>query len=82
MTLATITVYVIERDFCQAAYWSLAGAVLSWVGLMHSYKWKIADTVIWVEEQVVVGLWVICWLFCFSTFLGKQDNNTNNPKSV
>jgi AGZA family xanthine/uracil permease-like MFS transporter len=38
MTLATITVYVIERDFCQAAYWSLAGAVLSWVGLMHSYK--------------------------------------------
>ncbi|MBK1986406.1 NCS2 family permease [Sphaerospermopsis aphanizomenoides BCCUSP55] len=46
MILAAITVFIIERDFRQAAYWSLAGAVLSWVGLMHSYQWTIADTVV------------------------------------
>ncbi len=46
MILPTITVYIIKRDFRQAPYWSLARAVLSWVGLMHSYKWTIADTVV------------------------------------
>ncbi|MEP0869933.1 NCS2 family permease [Trichocoleus desertorum AS-A10] len=46
MLLAGITVYIIERKFKQAALWSLAAAVLSWIGLMHSYNWAIADTVI------------------------------------
>jgi AGZA family xanthine/uracil permease-like MFS transporter len=46
MILAAITVYIIERDFRQAAYWSIGAAALSWVGLMHSYRWTIADTVV------------------------------------
>lgn len=46
MILAAITVYIIERDFKKAAYWSIAAALLSWVGLMHSYRWTVADTVV------------------------------------
>ena len=46
MILAAITVYIIEHQFLQAAYWSLGAAVISWLGLMHAYKWTIADTVI------------------------------------
>ncbi|KYC38672.1 permease [Scytonema hofmannii PCC 7110] len=46
MILASITVYIIERDFRKAAYWSIAAAVLSWFGLMHSYRWTVADTVV------------------------------------
>jgi adenine/guanine/hypoxanthine permease len=46
MILAGITVYIIERQFRNAAYWSLVAALLSWVGLMHSYRWTIADTVV------------------------------------
>ncbi len=46
MILAGITVYIIERDFRKAAYWSIAAALLSWVGLMHSYHWTVADTVV------------------------------------
>ncbi len=38
MILAAITVYVIERKFCQAAYCSVIAAVISWLGLMHSYS--------------------------------------------
>ena len=26
--------------------WSLVAAVISWVGLMHSYRWTVADTVV------------------------------------
>ncbi len=46
MILAGITVYIIERKFRQAAYWSVIAALLSWVGLMHSYRWTVADTVV------------------------------------
>ncbi|MBD1924572.1 NCS2 family permease [Microcoleus sp. FACHB-831] len=46
MLLAGITVYIIERNFRGAAFWSIAAALMSWVGLMHSYNWGIADTVI------------------------------------
>ncbi len=46
MILAGITVYIIERKFRQAAYWSAIAAIISWLGLMHSYRWTIADTVV------------------------------------
>ncbi len=46
MILAGITVYIIERKFRQAAYWSAIAAVISWFGLMHSYRWTVADTVV------------------------------------
>jgi AGZA family xanthine/uracil permease-like MFS transporter len=44
--LAAATVCVIERRFRQAAGWCLAGAALSAVGLIHSYRWTPADTVL------------------------------------
>ena len=46
MILAAITVYIIEKKFLQAALWSLLAAVLSWIGLLHSYQWTVGDTVI------------------------------------
>jgi adenine/guanine/hypoxanthine permease len=46
MILAGITVYIIERNFRKAAYWSICAAILSWFGLMHSYRWTAADTVV------------------------------------
>jgi adenine/guanine/hypoxanthine permease len=46
MILAAITVYIIDQNFYRAALWSLGAAMLSWVGLMHSYDWAMADTVI------------------------------------
>jgi len=46
MILATMVVYIVEREFGKAAIWSLIAAALAWVGLIHSYQWTIADTVI------------------------------------
>jgi adenine/guanine/hypoxanthine permease len=46
MILSAATVAVIERKFVQAGLWCLAGAGLSLLGLMHSYRWTSGDTVI------------------------------------
>jgi AGZA family xanthine/uracil permease-like MFS transporter len=45
MILAAMTVYIIEQKFGLAALWAIAAGVLSWLGLMHSYRWTGADTV-------------------------------------
>ncbi|HYG73999.1 MAG TPA: NCS2 family permease [Planctomycetota bacterium] len=44
MILAAMTVCLIERKFIKAGMWCLAGALLSMVGLMHSYQWTPGDT--------------------------------------
>lgn len=46
MILAAATVGVLERRFRMAALWCLVGAALSALGLMHSYAWTPADTVV------------------------------------
>ena len=46
MILAAITVHIIEQEFGKAAIWALVAALLSWVGLLHSFEWTIADTVL------------------------------------
>jgi len=62
MLLAAATVAVIERRFVQAGLWCLGGAALSAVGLLHSYRWAPADTVLsltpawpWVEGYAVMA---------------------------
>jgi AGZA family xanthine/uracil permease-like MFS transporter len=38
MILASISVFLIERDFLKAAYWSFAALILSFFGIIHAYK--------------------------------------------
>jgi adenine/guanine/hypoxanthine permease len=37
MILASFFVFVMEREFLKAAYWMLAAALLSFIGLIHAY---------------------------------------------
>ena len=48
MILAAMTVYVIERKFAKAAVWSLSAALLSFLGLMHSWQFTPGDTVVYI----------------------------------
>lgn len=43
---AAATVAIIERSFFKAAAWSVAGALLSAVGLMHSFQFTSSDVVV------------------------------------
>ena len=44
MILAAVTVAIIERRFREGALWSFAAAILSMIGLMHSYTYTAGDT--------------------------------------
>lgn len=62
MILSAATVFVIERRFSAAALWCWAGAVLSAIGLMHSYRFTPGDTVVdlspawpWALGYAVMG---------------------------
>lgn len=46
MILSAVTAEIIEQRFARAAVWCLAGAAMSWVGLMHAYAWTPGDTVV------------------------------------
>lgn len=80
MILAAITVYIIDRDFRTAAYWSLGAAGLSWVGLMHSYRWSVADTVVnlgWgAGSSWAVGYLLLAILFGYAAFR-HPDNRSS-----
>ncbi len=46
MILSAATVAIIERRFALAALWCAIAAVLSAVGLLHSYRFVAGDTVV------------------------------------
>ncbi len=80
MILAAITVYIIERQFWRAALWALAAAFLSWVGLMHSYKWTLADTVINLQPGAALN-WAIGYgLFAVALLYAHWQRNTPEKK--
>jgi AGZA family xanthine/uracil permease-like MFS transporter len=63
MIWSTITVYVIERSFVKAGLWSLGGAALCTVGLLHSYRFTFGDVVLnlepawpWAGAYAIVGV--------------------------
>jgi len=69
--LAAATVAVIERRFVQAGLWCGIAALLSALGLMHSYRFATSDTVLsltpawgWMWGYVAMGLVFIAarWL--------------------
>jgi AGZA family xanthine/uracil permease-like MFS transporter len=64
--LAAATVCVIERRFRQAAGWCLAGAALSAVGLIHSYRWTPSDTVLSLTPAWPWALAYVVMALCFA----------------
>jgi AGZA family xanthine/uracil permease-like MFS transporter len=63
MILAALTVAIIERHFVKAALWSASASILSACGLIHSYRWTVADTALsltpaweWALAYALMGL--------------------------
>jgi adenine/guanine/hypoxanthine permease len=46
MILAAMSVELLERRFRRASFWAALAAGFSLLGLMHSYRWTSADTVV------------------------------------
>jgi AGZA family xanthine/uracil permease-like MFS transporter len=71
MILAAMTVYIIEQKFGLAALWAIAAAVLSWIGLLHSYEWTMGDTVLKLGWGAG-GSWAVGYLLLAGLLLYVQ----------
>ena len=71
MIWAAATVAVIERQFVAAALWCVAAAGCSIIGLMHTYQWTMADTV--VDLRIGPGWpWALAYLLLGVVFLSAR----------
>ena len=43
MLLAGIVVYVIEQKFLKASFLAISASFLSWIGIIHSWKFTLSD---------------------------------------
>jgi len=71
MIWSAATVAVIERRFTQAALWCVGAAACSIVGLMHTYRWTMSDTV--VDLRIGVGWpWAVAYLLLGVLFFAAR----------
>ncbi len=76
MILAAISVFLIERDFLRAACWSLAGLVLSFFGVIHTYQFVGNDVTSLVGfgagKSYSLGYLAFFLIFILFYFYGKK----------
>lgn len=80
MIWAAICVYIIDRDFKKASYWSLAAAVLSFLGLIHGYslagnailnQFSLPSAPQFVKSYILLGLFF--YIFSMSKTRAIQE---------
>lgn len=77
IVLASIMVYIIEREFQKAAIWAILASLFSWLGGMHSYRWTEADTV-GVFHWGAGGEWAVGYcLFAILLFYVHRQSKTD-----
>jgi AGZA family xanthine/uracil permease-like MFS transporter len=80
MLLSAATVAVIERRFTLAAAWCLTAALLSALGLMHSYRWTPADTVLSLTPAWpwAIGYAAMAAIFAVAPWLTTRDDGAGH----
>ncbi len=79
MILSAATVAIIERRFALAAIWCAIAAALSAVGLLHSYRFVAADTVVSLTPAWpwVGGYAIMAALFLAARWLTVADESAS-----
>ena len=79
MLLAGMLVYVIEQRFRAAALCALVASALSWVGLMHAWRFTLADTAArpgWgTGSSWALGYLVMAAVFLLGVWRGARDRS-------
>ena len=77
MILSAAVVGVIERRWRVAAAWCAAAAVLSTLGLMHSYQWTFGDTTLRLAPAwpFVIGYTGMAFLFLTAQWITEEGEH-------
>lgn len=77
MILSATTVCVIEQRFTEAAVWCWGGAVLSAVGLVHSYAFTPGDTAIHMAPALpwAIGYALMGLVFFAARYVTEKDKD-------
>jgi AGZA family xanthine/uracil permease-like MFS transporter len=74
--LGSITVFIIEREFDKAAYFALAGTVLTFFGFIHGEAIGIGQSLtVSVSYLMVAGL--LAWVYKFGTFSAPEPEHAH-----
>lgn len=65
MVLAAIVAHLIDRQFVRAGIWASVGALLSGAGLVHSFRYAQADTVLSLSPALSHALGYLCMALLF-----------------
>lgn len=75
MILASISVFLIERDFLRAAFWSAAAMVLSYFGVIHAFRFAgnevVSDIGLGTGVRFSMGYLSFCLIFLFFYLLRR-----------
>ncbi len=85
MILSAMTVHIIDKQFGKAALWALSASVLSWVGLLHSFKWTIADTVLdlgWGKSQSFAVSYLLLALLLFYAQWNRSHSEEKSNNEI
>jgi len=83
MLWAALTVEIIERRFWRAALWASAGAALSFIGLIHGYRFTVGDTVqhlaLGSNQAFVLGYGALALLCVLARHLPEDVKGGHEP---
>ncbi|MEY4527782.1 MAG: hypothetical protein RL768_1501 [Nitrospirota bacterium] len=83
MLLAAMTVFIIEQQFMSAGFCMTLAAALSWMGLMHSYRWMTSDTILnpgWGSGTTwAIGYGLLALLFFWTAWAHPSPASTQEP---
>ncbi|WP_134704023.1 NCS2 family permease [Ammoniphilus sp. YIM 78166] len=80
--LGAITVFIIDRNFKNAAVFSLVGAVLSYIGLMHAPSLAIGAASDFALGYVIMGLFFVFYMFAYKQEASNDLTNQEKMKKV
>jgi adenine/guanine/hypoxanthine permease len=79
MVLSAMLAYAIDRDFLRAGFWALAGAVLSFVGIIHAFELTQAGICVrlgWLAAPQFVAGYGLTAMLLFGLHLWQRPSKT------
>ncbi len=80
--LGAITVFIIDRNFKNAAVFSLVGAALSYIGLMHAPSLAIGAASDFALGYVIMALFFVFYMFAYKKEASHDLTNQEQMKKV